>query len=127
MERRREEASEVEAGGSEESREDVEDSGGSVAVPAGGADSGGEAVTTSEEDVLSSSEEPAAESLGNNSITFQGGFGLPTEGSGGGKATSKGDWIKVKKKGKDVLDNRVSNPPVSSQEPSRVLKLSCPL
>lgn len=35
---------------------------------------------------------------------------------GGSKATSEGDWIKVQKKGKgkDVLDNRVSDLPVSS-------------
>ncbi|KAI3742440.1 hypothetical protein L1987_60122 [Smallanthus sonchifolius] len=40
----------------------------------------------------------------------------PNPPEGGSKATSEGDWIKVQKKGKgkDVLDNRVSDLPVSS-------------
>ncbi|GKC74868.1 hypothetical protein Tco_1120751 [Tanacetum coccineum] len=40
----------------------------------------------------------------------------PNPPKGGSKATSEGDWIKVHKKGKgkDVIDNRVSDLPVSS-------------
>ncbi len=50
----------------------------------------------------------------------------PNPPEGGSKATSEGDWIKVQKKGKgkDVIDNRVSDLPLSSQEPSRVLNIS---
>lgn len=50
----------------------------------------------------------------------------PNPPEGGSKATSEGDWIKVQKKGKgkDVIDNRVSDLPLFSQEPSRVLNIS---